>query len=158
LETRRNTFLTPALFEDGLELAMHMRLSDYLEVHRANNQHPEEALLEGLEKSHKAWTMRTKKGALLAIGGVVPLSEGLAMAWLLGSERIDNNQLSFMRGSKELLKEMRAYGTLINVVDSQNTRSIRWLEALGFTVSPECLPVGPKEWPFRFFFMSSPFK
>lgn len=89
-------------------------------------------------------------GEPLCVFGVAPIPGTLAgCPWMLGTERLQGF-------ARELIVICRAYVDrwaaehvgLGNFVHAENTRSIRWLQALGFTVG-EAVPVGPHGGMFR---------
>jgi hypothetical protein len=77
-----------------------------------------------------------RDGVPIAIFGVAPHKRhpGVGIVWLLGTPEVD-------RAAKALVKQGRYYvdlmqqlfPMLMNLVDIENSRTRRWLRALGFT-------------------------
>lgn len=100
--------------------------------------------------------MRDKKGDLVAVYGVAPLSilyGQQGAPWLMGTSRMRVNALSVYHDMKLYLAFLSEhYERLFNYVDVRNEESVRWLASLGFTVGdPE--PRGPRRMPFHPFWM-----
>jgi len=101
-----------------------------------------EATLHGLRPEGVAF-VAVREGETIAVFGVCPGDEpGVGTPWLVGTETLD-------RCARELIAEARTvlpiwrqfYPILRNVVDVRNSKSIRWLKRLGFTLrTPE--PMG----------------
>lgn len=94
---------------------------------------------------------------MICIFGVVPLSivTGRGMPWLLGTDEMERHPGAVMRISSRYIRGMAAtFSHLSNHVDARNTRSVKWLRRLGFTVhEPE--PFGPYGAPFHRFEMGA---
>lgn len=91
--------------------------------------------LHGLNPKGVAF-VAVHEGETIAVFGVCPGDEdGVGTPWLVGTEALD-------RLARELIVEARSvlaiwqrfYPILRNVVDTRNSKSIRWLKRLGFTV------------------------
>jgi hypothetical protein len=53
-----------------------------------------------------------------------------------GSPKLTENLREFLRESKELVEEWKKrYGTLGNYIHDKNTKHIRWLKYMGFTIN-----------------------
>jgi hypothetical protein len=71
--------------------------------------------------------------------------------WMLGSDKIDEFPITFLRHNKEYIQDMaEGYDLLVNYVDSRNKKSIRWLKWLGFEIFP-AEPAGILGIPFHRF-------
>lgn len=84
--------------------------------------------------------------------GIVPAENNIGVIWMLSTQDITKEQVSFLRQSKAFILESLEYFRIIcNFVHSKNTLAIGWLEWLGFTVeSPKVIGLGQKE--FLFFY------
>lgn len=72
-------------------------------------------------------------GQTIAMFGFVPTTATHACAWFLSSEAIYQYPKTFMELSRIWLDAFARQGyALFNVVWKENTRSIRWLKALGW--------------------------
>jgi len=94
--------------------------------------------------------------ALLFVGGVVPLSDGIGSPWMLGTNALRRHPVSLTRlAQRYLQRAMQTTPHLINFVDARNTRSIHWLTSLGFSILP-AEPYGVEGLPFHRFEMRAP--
>lgn len=87
----------------------------------------------------------------VAIFGCTP-QEGFAAPWLLGTpelEKIGKTLVHFGRVYTDVWAG--EYGQLHNLVHAENTVAIRWLEAIGYHVSPIATPQGANNEPYRLF-------
>lgn len=93
-------------------------------------------------------------GEPVAILGIVPptlLGNRHAVPWMVGTDRVAEFPRPFIRGGRQWVREnLSRYGKLVNVVDSRNLVSVRWLKHIGFTLEA-ALPVGPYNTPFHRF-------
>lgn len=136
------------------ELAANMREGDCAEVY-ALGMSPQRALESSLDRSHAAGAVLFD-GKVAAIYGLVhvegPTIAGSkrALVWLLTSTVVDAHPMSFWRLSKLMVKALRSeFDVIFNDVDARYLSSVRWLEGLGFSVSPP-RPHGPNRVPFHF--------
>lgn len=80
--------------------------------------------------------------------GVVPVSAitGDGLVWLIGTDDIEAHTRAFLMASRaEVALLLEAYSRLFNLIDADNTVSIRWLKWLGFSFFP-AIPLNG--WPF----------
>jgi hypothetical protein len=140
--------LRPSIVSDPKNLAPHLRAVDVAEVAAVNGWTGRQALEAGLQMGSECWTFVDDEIGPVGMSGVVPDLEILQDAkivaghvWLLGSKELTACPKEFMRLSRELLTSFEEqYTILSNYVDVRNTKSIRWLKALGFsfgTVEPQ---------------------
>lgn len=140
---------------DADELAPRLRAADRAElqaVHGANAD-PRNLLHQSL---------RMTPGALAAVAGgeVVALlgcAEGgtllnpYGVPWLLASDGADRHARVFIVEGRRLVGEWLArHGRLMNWADARNTRTLRWLARIGFTIEP-ARPYGRQGLPFHRF-------
>ncbi len=129
------------------KLATTMQAADVLECERATGQTPLDALETMLKVNTECWTWLVE-GEVGAIYGVLHSQLG-TMVTLLGSDLIRKYPRKFL-----FITQISAwyfldkYGSLYNYVDAEYTRSIKWLEWLGFEIAP-AKPLGPNGWPFH---------
>lgn len=84
-----------------------------------------------------------REGETIAVFGVCPGDEeGVGTPWLVGTESLDQCGRELIAEAHTVLPIwQRFYPILRNVVDVRNSKSIRWLKRLGFTLrDPE--PMG----------------
>jgi hypothetical protein len=145
--------LRPSTLSDADALAPRLREDDLREV-QACGVSPLDALRRGIGTSLPAMSIVNGSGEVVGVFGAVPLpgEPGAAAVWLLGSDGITKESMSFLRQSRkhiEAIQEM--YPLLFNRVDSRNLLHIRWLKWLGFTFInylPECGVNGEPFWEF----------
>lgn len=146
--------LVPTTEAHALELGRWMRRADAAEC-EALGLDPRLAVVQAWAASDFCTSLLVD-GHAAAIGGVVlertttaTLTPRAGVAWLLTSTEVEKAPLSLHRAGKAWLAQVRAHCDLVwNRVDSRHTRSLRWLEALGFRVFPP-RPHGPLELPFH---------
>jgi hypothetical protein len=136
------------------ELAGSMRAGDRAEVY-ALGMSPQRALEHSLDRSHAAGAVLFD-GQVAAIYGLVQLDgptvagSKRALVWLLTSTVVDAHPLSFWRLSKQMVRALRGeFDVIFNDVDARYFSAVRWLRALGFSLSP-ARPHGPHRVPFHF--------
>jgi hypothetical protein len=138
--------IVPATREHAINLAPRMRQEDIAEVWVGSHQEPLEHLTDSIERSVIARSALVGD-QVACIWGVVAISllTGTGQPWLLTSDLVERHPRHFMREVRRQLPEMlRMFPTLLNVTDARYTRAIRWLDRIGFQVSPPFLfgPVG----------------
>jgi hypothetical protein len=94
--------------------------------------------------------MAVREGITIAVFGLCPGEwPGYGVPWMVGTNELDKCGRELMAEARNCLKIWhRFYPTLLNVVDARNTKSIRWLKRLGFTVR-EPVPMGMGGLPFH---------
>ena len=124
--------------DDVEELIANLREADRQEL-IASDGDPAEAVRRSVRES--VWAVSCViKGKLAAINGVAPI-DGLlgsrGSPWMLGTPVIDRHPSVLVRASRWYVDVMLdQYPHLLNFMDARNTRSIRWLKGLGFTIHP----------------------
>lgn len=142
--------LTPATPEDAEFIAAHARQSDIDELLAVANVTPLECLLNGLKISPQAYTGWID-GERVCMFGVSSISilTSLGAPWMVGTDAIDRHAFAFIKGSRATTRPLFAqWERLYNLVDARNTRAIRWLRFLGFTIE-EAIPYGVENLPFH---------
>lgn len=145
------SFTTPA---DAAQLVAHMRQADRDEV-QASTGDVNSAVVDSV--LHSVWCLSLHiDGELACIFGIAPIDGMLgrrAAPWMLGTPVLDRHPRVLMRHCRPYVAHMAAcYPHLLNFVDERNTRSKRWLKAMGFTLHP-AQPYGVEQRPFHFFEM-----
>ena len=136
--------VTLATFEDVVELAAAVREPDRKEIWRSSAVSPEGALRRALRVSDVVWTGRYD-GEMVCMFGVAPVSilTGIGSPWMVGTDLIEKHARPFLRANKTYIEDMlRRYPVLMNYADTENVVAVRWLEWLGFKMSPP-KPYGP---------------
>lgn len=132
-----------ALKDHVARIAKNMRPEDAEEVWASDRQTPEEALLEGLERSDLCWTGFVDDRPAMMFG-VAPLTilAGQGAPWLLGTNEVLKVKKKFILECGHYISKMsESYPHLINFVDARNKISIRWLGRMGFEIKPP-IPIG----------------
>jgi hypothetical protein len=78
----------------------------------------------------------------LAVTGVIPNHDGTHAPWLVGTDSIKSFREQFKRAVRGIVEEVYRprFAPLLNYVDARQGRSIRFLQALGFTLyGPEVM-------------------
>ena len=125
--------VVPAKIEHAYQLAPHMKQADREEVKAASGLEPLEVLLKSLELSEKAYTIMVAGSEVIALGGLVHLTQEVGIPWALTSDKIVLYPKQFCSITKELIKGFhKSYPLLTNFCDARNTTTIRWLKWCGF--------------------------
>ena len=143
--------------EDGVALAANLRPEDLAEVQAYGWVHDIEAsMVDNIRRSLLCWTAE-EGGDLVAVFGVAPLSMtgGIGSPWMLGTPLLERRSRVLVAQTRVYIPRMlRAFPFLFNHVHARNTRSVRWLARLGFTVQP-AQPYGTAGELFHPFFMKA---
>jgi hypothetical protein len=145
-----------ATLADAAVLERTLRPTDRAEVIAASGPDVLRTLEQSIRLSTDCWAAEID-GELIALLGVAPVSllSGIGSIWLLGTPRMTRVR-SLTRFARDYLRLILTteYPVLMNYVDARNTRSIRWLKRLGFTVHA-AEPYGAAGLPFHKFEMRS---
>lgn len=137
--------------EHVYELADTMAEADRAEAWAASHATPLEALMSSYAASRdtrQAWIVNGRVLAMWGVGFVTPL-DAVGMPWMLGAADLPKHGRAFARGSKIIAAEWhKRYPMLRNFVDARHTVAVRWVEWMGFTVSP-AVPYGTEGFPFH---------
>ncbi len=93
-------------------------------------------------------------GQAQAVLGCAPvcLLDGSGVPWLLGTDALSRHpRFMVEEGRRVVAGWASSYPHLFNMVDERNTRSIRWLRSIGFTVDSRSQPFGVQGLAFRSF-------
>lgn len=140
---------------DAIEyIADNLRTADAAEVFASTGSKDYRHLLtQGVELSDDAVVAISAWGEPLAVLGVAPLSllYNTASPWMLGTPgALRHRRALIEQGHVYTAAMLERYDALINYVDVRNTKSVAWLQHLGFQMS-EPAPYGPLGMPFRKF-------
>lgn len=114
---------------------------------------PVDILAKGVMNATQVWTATTRDHEPCLIFGVNPicLLSGLGSPWALGTDRVFEYPGALVQSGRRYIATMAQHHPhLVNYVDARNTRSIRWLRRMGFTIHP-AKPHGPMRMPFHRF-------
>lgn len=145
-----------ALPEHGFYVASHARPADVLEMSAGYSLTPSAAIARGLRVSSQAWAGLVD-GVPVAVAGLnrPSLLSSTGYPWMLGTSELERPGVAkaFLRVGGPILQTMlETCEHLENWVDARNTRAIRWLRWLGFTLHDPA-PYGPQGLPFCHFEM-----
>lgn len=140
--------------DDVEQLIVDLREADRQEL-IASGENPAEAVRRSVRESVWAVAIRFD-GVLASLTGLAPI-DGLlgsrASPWMLGTPHVDKYPSMIVRIGRWYCGVMlEQYPHLLNFVDARNTRSIRWLRRLGFTIHPAYV-FGGRSHPFHLFEM-----
>lgn len=134
-----------SLLKEGL------REVDVRECFRSTGRGPTAALWDGLLYSDISF-VGEHEGEVFAMGGVMAKSviDPGGIVWLLGTDRLEDVWYAFAKESRRIIDILlEEYGSLENLVDVTNTKTIRWLKWLGFSCDE--IVTAPFGHPFRRF-------
>lgn len=122
-------YVRSSIKEDIQTILKNMRESDIKECEIMGHS-PEDNLLVGL-KSKNCYT-GIINGKPEFMFGATRHSDSIGVAWLLGTNKIEENKRDFIVITPLLWKTIEAdYSYLTNFVPSSNKKSIRWIESSG---------------------------
>lgn len=147
--------------QDVRDLVAGMREADRAELEASIGHGVDEAgaMADVVARSSHAWAIIVN-GKLGMIGGLFPMGTVLggdeAQPWMMATTHMERAPGTLMKVALRYLSVMkRCYPRLSNHVDARNTKSIRWLRRMGFTVHSHTVPFGPYSMPFHPFEMNS---
>ena len=148
--------IVPTTEDHMIELSHTMRPADVRECWAANHYAPYDALKHSLYYTKRPFT-GLYNGRVMCIWGVGKISylskEGIP--WMLTSDLVDKHYREFLRQGPKLVENIKKEAVvLINMVDTRNRKSIKWLKWLGFTIH-DPVPFGPDKMLFHPFIMEN---
>ncbi|MCM5557366.1 hypothetical protein [Pleomorphomonas sp. JP5] len=124
--------IVPARGKHCRSIGRRMRESDRLEVQRSGRLGPVEALRQSMRNSDAFTVLIDGRPEIMYGVGDLDVLAGVGGAWLLGTDAITENWRWFLRATAEGLPGLfTRHRVLRNVVDRDNTASLRWLKWLG---------------------------
>ena len=135
---------------DAWCLATRLRQTDKDELEAAGGLTPLAALTLGYEDSKVCYTGYYDGRPEVMFGvGKHPQAPNYGVIWLLASDVVYDNPMRFVKESLRYTKQFQKYFTvLFNYVDERNTKSQRWLEAIGFEPTSRHPEFGAAKIPF----------
>ena len=110
-------------------IAAHLRKSDIDEINSFNGLSPSLAVAYSIAGS--------EKGAAAFIDGELCAIFARGVIWLVGTDEISRHPVAFFRTSRRIFRQLsNGYSKLENCVDARNIPYLRWLQWLGFDISP----------------------
>ncbi|WP_430422728.1 hypothetical protein [Methylibium petroleiphilum] len=144
--------LRPAVAADVRHVAKRMRPADRAECRAFSNAEPAATLRKSWQRA--LWCEAIDYGGeVVALYGLAPSANPMVgCPWMLGTPAVEHLGPAFVRACRPTLDLMlSSHPALLNFVQSKNTRSVRWLEWLGFEfLQPIVMVATGKEFlPFR---------
>lgn len=122
---------------------LELREVDKEELIAGTGKQPKEALLDSIFHSKFTWVL-VYDDEIVAVFGISEANnyDGsvFGIPWFLASDRVNKERTKyFLKASKKFVKTIlpRYYPSFANFVCSTNTKSIKWLRWLGFTVESD---------------------
>jgi hypothetical protein len=142
--------VVPAHIDHLFWLANNMAQADRDEVAAAAGMGPYRALKDSLSRSVAAWTGMIGYEPICMFGVTsLDILGGVGSPWLLGTDRIRECPMTFLRLNKKyVLRMLDLFPHLVNHVDARHEVAIRWLKWLGFKFDPQPVPYGMWNMPF----------
>lgn len=142
--------------EDAEYLSTRLKSMDIREIDAISGRSALAALRSGIMGSEdcRVWTVYGKPICIYGIRKMSHLSD-TGIAWLLGTEEVDENVMAFgKRCGKELKELMGNLRMIENYCHTENRKTIVWLRWLGFKFDKPA-PYGRKQEMFRRFYMEA---
>jgi hypothetical protein len=127
--------------EWAFNLAIYLRASDIAEIEANHRVDHASVVLSSVCNSDRGWCV-LKDGQPVVLCGRAPVGKAEAQAWFLATDELYDPavQRFVSRRCHEFVDLMHeGYPKLWNYIDARNTKTLRWLEWLGFSVT-EALP------------------
>lgn len=135
---------------DAELLAPILREEDRREIDAATAERPIDALVRGVECSDPCYTVIGMDGLPVVMFGVVPDGDARGIVWLLGSEKLVEHRICFVREGRLWLDRLHErYLVLWNYIDSRNAVHVRWVSWLGFSIVRTIPNFGAARLPFH---------
>jgi hypothetical protein len=138
---------------DALLLAPNLREADIEELDAATHLSPWEVLHTGWYLGAPCRTFLSEENDVVGMFGVTPIpNTNDGVIWCLSSPELFKMKKYFMRNCRREIEEIsQGYDKVFNYVYEKNTTHIRWIKAMGFTMSPTPTAFGRYEKPFYYF-------
>tara|TARA_R100001079_G_C4447386_1_gene151864 strand:+ start:115 stop:582 length:468 start_codon:yes stop_codon:yes gene_type:complete len=121
--------------EDKFEASnITLRPSDIIEFTGASGKPWQKELSESISVSDLLWKGVNEKQEIVSVGGVVILPDAV-IPWFAGTDKSKHEKRSWLEEGKKFVELLRTFEKpVINYVWNKNTKTIKWLERLGFVV------------------------
>ena len=138
-----------SLSKDPALLAPNLREEDLNELQVATSRSPQNTLFIGHILGKPCKTIIGDTGNVIGMYGVSPMpnelcnSQRLGVIWCLTTPELFKIKKQFMKHCRNEIKAIcKNYDKVINYVSPQNTKHIRWIKAMGFTIAKKPTPFG----------------
>lgn len=148
-------FVRQSIPSDAYIMAPNLRAADLLEC-EGHGIAPVDALKAAYQFGTENLTGIGRDGTILGMCGIgVPIAKGVMSVWMLGTDQLFSDRkyrrYLHLRSGNCVDVWVDRYGSIGNVVHSENLVHIRWLEKLGFTLfkdNPHTAASGAIFYPF----------
>lgn len=153
------TEILETTIEHVRSLQGNLRKADILEVERSSEHSADWCLEEGFKITEDCKTILLNGDPIAVFGISSNLSmSSIGVPWMLGKEDLydlsSESKIDLLIMSKEFIQDAsKRFSVMMNYVDSENIKSIKWLKFCGFTVEA-ALPYGKKGHPFHKFYLT----
>lgn len=123
-----------ALEGDVGAISPRLRESDVRELAALSPETPHNILWSSYRKSSECYTTLVDENPEAMFGvGPHPENTSFGIVWLLSTPILMDRVFQFVRESREFIHRFNTkYPVIGNLVDSENTKSTKWLERMGF--------------------------
>lgn len=151
--SRYGGFIRKATVEEAINIAPRLRAEDREEIIAATGLPPELVLPLGITPNRHVFVAGVieRPDSPEIIFGVdpVPGEPDVGVIWMVSTPVIFDYPQRFAAVSAEMISRLHEmYPFLTNFIDERNTRHIRWLKWLGFTMLRRIEKLGPRSLPF----------
>lgn len=144
----------PTTREHAEVIASDLRREDYLELMYSSGNPRVSTVLSAVSSDY-AWTGMDSEGPV-CIFGVMEQTPDIGVPWMLGVTRFTQYRKDILVRGREYVGLMKKlYPYLHNFVHQDNVESIRWLEAMGFSLGRVFPQYGVGRQPFIHFYLDS---
>lgn len=117
------------------ELARCMRAKDRAEIKSSGNFVPGPCVRMAINNSVESYAAYVGKELLGVFG--VQLQREVQIIWFMSGEAVDKYPMTFYRASKLVVSYLRGrYPLMMNMIHCAYPEAARWVERLGFMLSP----------------------
>lgn len=139
--------IRPATIDDAFSLAPRLRSADKVELEAQGHLDMDVVLAESIAMSKEVMAYELD-GVVHAVFGVVDAGK-FGVPWMLGSDQLFSLGKALLCLPREYVPRwLKEHGFLMNMVHAENTRSIRWLQRIGFTIQEAVQEPGGAFHPF----------
>lgn len=139
---------------DAFYIAGHLRQADQdeLKASLGDDVDIEKVLCDAVKTSGDlCWTALDESQTPVMLFGASRITDEIGSPWLLGTSDMSKYKKALVRDMKRYIARGHdRYAILMNRIDARNTKTIKWLECLGFQIE-EPIPHGPYDMPFHLF-------
>lgn len=134
------------------DLASNLRAADLAEIEATHGEDPFVCLCTSAAMSDLCWFALRGDSPFCVFGCAPSAAPGVGVAWLMGTDVMDEVPHSVVRNTVRHLREMhKLYPCLFNYIDARNAKSMRWLQVCGFSILEAIPEHGREGRPFLLF-------